>query len=134
MRGNPDFDLDLQWGQEAEGEVMQLLQGGRIEVKRSSIAHRDGRFFVEYQCDKGATGKFEKSGICTSKADYWALVFDALDVIVLVPRRRLYQLTKAAYNSDEKNRQDAGKNGSCPTKGVLVPLLSEWLLWHLDET
>ena len=64
---NPNFDIDLSWGQVYEEKIKNLLESkGKIEVKTErDIWATTGNIAIEYE----SYGK--PSGINATEADYW---------------------------------------------------------------
>lgn len=118
-RRQPDWDLDLRNGQEAEQQVLATLLGvaaGTVEVKRDDGAERYGNVFIETRCLQ--QGVWRWSGIATTKADLWAQVLPG-GVMVIVPVPLLRDVVRAefALGNRRVNRQ-----GSHPTEGVVISL------------
>lgn len=112
------WDIDLPWGEEAEHRCRDLLlpiRDGRLLVEVKHPRRADGRFFVEVAHDPGGRGQWVPSGLMITRAHLWAFLKGG--VWVLVDVRRLERLY-CVYQS----RLIAGDpNGSCPTRGFLVP-------------
>lgn len=68
MDFNGDFKYDLALGQLGEGWIGKMLSNNTIEVKFDFACYKTGNFYIEYE----SRGK--KSGIATTKADYWMLI------------------------------------------------------------
>src|SRR5687767_5141174 len=80
------FDLDLQYGQDAEGRLLKILEmdGEQVEVKSDRRAPETGNIFVEY----ASRGK--DSGIRTTTAAFWAYELgQGTDIWVTIPTARL---------------------------------------------
>jgi hypothetical protein len=67
MKGRSAFDIDLAFGQGAEGRLGAILaaSGSKIEVKSDRKAHLTGNIYVEY----ASRGK--DSGIRTTEAEWY---------------------------------------------------------------
>lgn len=66
---NPDFDLDLKFGESYEDSLANILQKGKVEVKTErDIWKTTGNIVFEIRC------KGKPSGISKTKADYWAQI------------------------------------------------------------
>lgn len=96
--GNYNFDLDLPEGEFAEALVQSILcEKGRstIEVKRDFLVSNSGNVAIEYR----SRGK--KSGIATTKAQWWAIVLDGdkynHEVIILIETERLRRIARSFY-------------------------------------
>lgn len=70
MKYNSDFKYDLKIGQLKEEELGNILNDKTVEVKYDLMALKTGNVYVEYE----SRGK--KSGISTTKADYYCFVLD----------------------------------------------------------
>lgn len=137
-KGNPDFDIDLRWGQYGEDTVAAMLGtvGHRIEVK----SPRNSRltFYIETRCDKGRKNDYQPSGIRTSRAETW--VYNFMDegsvrpmsgattrdtpACFFVMRRR----DVLDYIESGRGRYAEFKEGNCPTKGYWIDL-QRFLSW-----
>lgn len=120
-RGQPHFDIDLKWGQEAERKIKKLFRcfvsdDPRVEVKRKS--YLDLKFYIEMECDKGATGVYEPSGIQVTRAELYAFVIDDSGVYVLIPTA----FVRAAL-SEPTSVNRAAHDGECPTRGKLIDFM-----------
>ena len=66
---NPDFDIDLAFGESYEDSLAEILQKGKVEVKTErDIWKTTGNIVFEIKC------KDKPSGISKTKADYWAQI------------------------------------------------------------
>jgi hypothetical protein len=82
------FDLDLAQGQISEQRLKDILSA-KMEVKTDSMVGRTGNVAIEYFC------RGQPSGIATTEADWWAIVFGGeyeKNVIVIIARKRLLSL------------------------------------------
>lgn len=125
----PGFDLDLEYGQQAElfvADIAEAIKNGMVEVKRDARWHQTGNLYVEYECKRA--GEFRASGIKTSDADLWAFVLGDTDAVLFLTRGTLRELCLELYKQDSFYRVETTR-GSHPTKGVKVPLghLIDWL-------
>jgi hypothetical protein len=78
-----DFDLDYAYGLEGEKLVNELLTSGKtVEVKRDRKWHQTGNLYLEMQCWYRGTESWQDSGICTTKASYWAFVLKSSVLMV----------------------------------------------------
>lgn len=117
----PRFDLDYEYGHQGElfiTNVVDALKNNRIEVKRKR--YEDDSFYVEYQCLK--RGKWEPSGIQTTECELWAYVIGDTSVAVIVGTDRLREAARYVWKWMPGSRKEE-KDGSHPTKGVLVPFV-----------
>lgn len=116
----PHWDRDLAYGQQGELMVGTYLEwiakgNGRVEIKRKR--RPDLWFYVETYCDKGRRGHLEPSGINVTKADAWAYVVGNTRIALVIPTKTL---RKACGEDTAQQVQE--RDGSCPTRGVLVHL------------
>ena len=70
-KGEPRFDLDLDYGKQAELQLGEYLDwiaagNGRVEVKHKRLPDLD--FYVETENDPGAAGQYQPSGISITTA------------------------------------------------------------------
>tara|TARA_R100001082_G_scaffold110307_1_gene89874 strand:+ start:940 stop:1323 length:384 start_codon:yes stop_codon:yes gene_type:complete len=66
---NPDFDLDLSFGEHYEDALAKILKLGKVEVKTErDIWYSTKNIVIEYEY------KGNPSGIKKTKADYWAII------------------------------------------------------------
>lgn len=78
------FDLDLEFGQEGESFVKDLLTGGHtIEVKRDRKWKNTGNLYIETECFFTKNNKWAPSGLMVTEAKYWAFVLE--DATLIVP-------------------------------------------------
>lgn len=119
-KAEPRFDLDLNYGRQAEARLAEffdwIAEGkGRVEVKRKRII--DLSIYVEESCDKGRTGRFAPSGISVTTAHVWAFAIADTGIMMVIPT----QLLKESL-SHPSVKDKAETDGSCPTRGKLVHL------------
>ncbi len=90
-KARPHFDKDLQFGQQYENELQEMVEG-KVEVKTDRLCQKTGNVFVEIE-DRG-----KPSGINTSKSPYYAFCLykseRAKQVWVLIPTKILKKLMK----------------------------------------
>ena len=116
---NPNFDIDLSWGQVYEEKIKQLLESkGKIEVKTErDIWSTTGNIAIEYKC------RGKKSGIAVTKADWWFHVLTLDDIMVgmvsfTVPRLKM--LMRAMYDQGIAKKVNGGDDNA--SKMLLLPL------------
>jgi len=114
----PRFDRDLAYGKQGEllvGSYLEWIAGGngRVEIKRKRRA--DLELYVETECDKGNTGRYQPSGINVTTADAWAFVVGDTGMAFVLPTA----LLRRALLHPSARRVE-GPRGDCPTRGVLV--------------
>ena len=120
MTYQPDFDMDLAFGQIGEQLVKAGLTG-KVEVKTDRRVHETGNIYVEtYQFSKTDRSDQRPSGINTTKAEYWAIATSKGIGFVIVKTDELRRLIKAnEYRRASQPIVSAKTNGST---GVLVPI------------
>ena len=113
MTYNPDWDIDLAFGEEGEQLVRTILglAAEQLEVKRKRCI--DTKFYVEVAHSPGATGNYKPSGINTTRATYWAYVVGDTGIVFIVPTGLLKDAARGALRVEEYD-------GDNPTKGRLV--------------
>ena len=116
---NPNFDIDLSWGQVYEEKIKNLLESkGKIEVKTErDIWATTGNIAIEYEC------RGKKSGISVTKADWWFHVLTLDDIMVgmvsfSVPRLKM--LMRAMYDQGIAKKVNGGDDNA--SKMLLLPL------------
>ncbi len=115
----PSFDIDYEVGRQGElfvSRVIDSLTGGSasIEVKTDERVAQTGRVYIEYACQR--RGRYEWSGIATTRADLWAFVLPA-NVLIVAPVESVRALVRRRW----QNRAECSR-GSHPTRGVVVPV------------
>ena len=114
----PRFDLDVEYGKQAEFHVAELLDwlgtgNGRVEVKRKRYC--DLSFYVETACTKKGGVVYEPSGITVTTADAWAFVIGDTGITVLIPIDEL-----RAMLDDPSTRDTEQPAGPCKSRGKLI--------------
>jgi hypothetical protein len=128
----PRWDLDLEFGQQAElfvTDIAAAISKGMVEVKRDARWQDTGNLYVEYEC-KRASG-WQPSGIATSDALLWVFVLGDTESALIVPTLVLKDLCRHLYRKGDPFRKELTR-GSHPTKGIKVPIegkygLVQWL-------
>lgn len=105
---NSNFEHDLAIGQLTEKFIGNLLSNKKVEVKHDFKALTTGNVFIEYE----SRGK--PSGISTSKADYYCIVFSKVKFIFI----ELEALKEIAREYKHKTVTGGDSNTS---KGILIP-------------
>lgn len=128
----PDFDIDLRYGQEGERLVAAFLSGfldGTVEVKRDARAAETGNVYIETECHR--RDGWQPSGIRASQATYWALVVGEA-VVLGIPTDVLRTVVDKALDPSLRMGREE-RDGSHPTRGVAIPLnvLFTWLRMEL---
>jgi hypothetical protein len=125
----PDFDIDLAIGAQSElwvASVREALAGkSRVEVKAPKPFLEKGSAFVEYACLRN-DGEWHRSGINDPelKAELYILCFGVLPGGLIVETQWLKRAALLAYKNPNNRREE--KDGSHPTKGVVVSLRHLW--------
>ena len=116
----PGFDL-LYTGKQGEDWFATLIKANsaKIEIKCDSKFFETWNFYIEYQCLR--QGKWEPSGIKTTKSKFWVLKFGEYGGAFMVEKSWLLRAAR-------KGKKTEQKRGSHPTKGVLVTMQ------HLKDT
>lgn len=130
----PDFDIDYAVGRQGELYVADIADAisagdGSIEVKTDERALQTKRIYVEYECLR--FGKWEPSGIKTTRATFWAFVIGS-DTVIITPTNRLKALARV-YSRHEFFRKSC-QRGSHPTHGIVIPLENILLKLFEDNT
>ena len=113
----PHWDIDYEAGRQGEIYVRRIresLQRGACEVKYDRLTNKTGNLYIEYACFR--RGQWRNSGIKTTKAPLYVFTFPGELFAIAVETEVLKELTRGCYKAEEKD-------GSHPTKGVLVPLV-----------
>ena len=110
-----DFRYDLKTGQIGEQLISDILSLKKLEVKRDSWIFKSGNIAIEYE------SRNKPSGIATSQADYWVIIFSGeyLDeIIVIIKSEKLKDICRKHYKLG--NIKKVGDNNT--SKVVLIPL------------
>tara|TARA_R100001510_G_C7612002_1_gene175236 strand:- start:570 stop:959 length:390 start_codon:yes stop_codon:yes gene_type:complete len=119
MSYNPNFDIDLEFGQVYEEKIKKLLESkGKIEVKTERDTWlKTGNIAIEFRC------RGKKSGIARTKADWWfhVLTIDGIMVgMVCFPVSKLTLLMRALYDKGIARKVMGGDDNE--SEMLLVPL------------
>ena len=121
----PDFDLDLVDGKQAElwvADIQRTFEGaGQIEVKAPKPWLKAQSFYVEYAC-KFRAG-WGASGIATTKAKAWFFKFGSLPGGLIVETEWLKRAARLAH---KRGLLKDTKRGSHPTRAVVVSMRELW--------
>jgi len=112
MKYCSNFEYDLKVGQVKEKELGEILHNKRIEVKTDLQGAETGRVFVEYE----SRGK--KSGIATSKADYYCFIISEGCFILIKTK-----ILKTRCRRLLKTELDILGGDNNTSKGILLPIL-----------
>lgn len=121
-KAEPRFDIDLKYGRQGELQIGDYLHwiaagDGRVEVKTKRIL--DWYFYVETHCDKGSRGAYEPSGILVTTAEAWAINIGDSGISMICPTDLIRMMV-----DDPTSKDKAETNGSCPTRGKLINLMT----------
>lgn len=113
MKHSSSFYYDLDFGEQAEDWVKELLSDGtKVEVKFDRMAHITGNLYVEvYYKDKA-------SGISVTQANYWIFKIKEKDYSLIVSTKKLKELCRIVHQTDGLVR--GGDNNT--SYGVLIPI------------
>ena len=118
MPYNPDFDVDLKFGEKYEGCLADILNRGKVEVKTERDLWADtGNIAVEIRCNS------RTSGLSVTKADYWAHIMtkgDEIKFIVILPVITLKRRVKHLLKTNQANIISGGENNA--SELILIPL------------
>ena len=117
---NPDFDIDLAFGESYEDSLAEILQKGKVEVKTErDIWKTTGNIVFEIKC------KDKPSGISKTKADYWAQILtykNDIKSILLFPVPVLKAQLKHLLDKNIAKIVKGGDNNE--SELIIVPLNS----------
>lgn len=113
----PDFDIDLAYGEAGESWVHDVVGGAtKGEVKRDGLFPSTGNIYVEYQC-RGRDGIWRPSGIAETKSELWFHILGDTGAALVMSTARLKDYCRPLVRLGKTAEE---KDGSNPTKGVLV--------------
>src|SRR6185436_18270762 len=121
MSAEPRWDIDYKEGRQAEIWVQDLRESmlsDSIEVKCDRKAVTTGNIYVEYECLR--RGKWCKSGISTTTARLWVFVLIQDEFAIVITTERLKSIARNSYRKLSRRKEE--RDGSHPTKGVIVPI------------
>lgn len=137
----PHFDRDLRAGQQAEAFVFDMLDSlgrGSTQIEVKTCWTRD--YFIEVW-HKPIT-EWVPSGLSVTTALTWCFALadtsNRIETVLFVPTDRLRQWVKTQHDAGVA-WVEGGKNGSCPTRGLFVPVgvLAQWMAdrrWEVGTT
>ena len=115
---NPDFDIDLAFGESYEDSLAEILQQGRVEVKTErDIWKTTGNIVFEIKF------KGKPSGLSKTKADYWAQILtyeNEIKSILLFPVSVLKTQLKHLLDKNLAKIIKGGDNNE--SELIVVPL------------
>ncbi len=127
----PHFDRDLRAGQQAEAFVFNMLDSlgrGSSQVEVKTCWSRD--YFVE--CYHRPLNEWVPSGLSVTTADVWCFALadktNRIETVLFVATERLRQWVRTQLDAGVQ-WTEAGTDGSCPTRGLWVPVgvLAQWM-------
>ena len=132
------WDLTSAEGAQAElwvANIRDALVKDAIEVKRDAIAHKSGNIFIECESFIRKTGKYEHSGLRTTKAELWIHVIpvsylnEDFQFALIFDRRLLFALI-SAWKRDGNDLVDNSRPPN-PTRGYIPKL--KWIIDQLTK-
>ena len=116
-----NFAYDLEFGQEGENAVRNLLTIETVEVKRDAKWFETGNLYIETECFMMRSGEYEPSGLAKTEASHWAFSLD--DLTVIVPTETLRKVVETY------GRKVECKIPPNPSRGYLIKLghISEYV-------
>lgn len=130
-RREPNFDIDLEIGKQAELWVKDLrkaLVEQRVEVKAPKPFLREQSAYVEYS--QLRRNGWELSGIATTTSPLYLFTFGDLPGGLVVETQWLKRAARRAYRNPKQRRECV--RGSHPTKGVVISLADLWVTRERD--
>ena len=117
---NPDFDIDLAFGESYEDSLAAILQQGKVEVKTErDIWKTTGNIVFEIKF------KGKPSGLSKTKADYWAQILTYKNEIKSILIFPVPVLKLQLKNLLSKNKAEIIKGGdNNESELIIVPLNS----------
>ena len=127
MTYQPQFDLDLAFGQQGE-ELVKAGLTGKVEVKTDRRVQETGNIYVEvYQFSKPDRSDQRKSGLATTTAEWWAIATVNNIGFISIKTDELKALIKA--NNYRLAAQPIANDQTNGSIGYLVPIKD--LLKHI---
>lgn len=116
---NPNFDIDLEFGQVYEKKIKELLESkGKIEVKTERDTWlKTGNIAIEFSY------RGKRSGIARTEADWWFHVLtlnDNMVGMVCFPVLKLKLLMRAMYDQGIARKVNGGDDNA--SEMLLLPL------------
>ena len=115
MEYNNDFRHDLKVGHKGERYLAAVLEGATIEVKADSFIARTKNVAIEFE----SRGK--PSGIATTEADYWCIIFDGDEVkksFIMVDTEKLKSIARRYWELGHIKKM----GDSNTSRAVMIPL------------
>ena len=117
-RREPRFDIDYEYGRQAELQLGDLLDSiargdGRAESKRKRAI--DHKFYIETECLRG--GQYVPSGINDTDAHAWVIAIADTEISVVIPTSVLRWYLAL---DDPSTRDKQCTRGSHPTRGKVI--------------
>lgn len=122
---SPDWDIDLVFGEDTEQSLIDLfnainLRYTSLEVKNETRwAPSTGNVYIEFAQTPRLQSE-KPSGIATSRADWYAIHFGSL--VLLVQTESLRYVAREYARRFPDSIRAGGLSGDNPTRGVLLPL------------
>ena len=108
--------MDLKFGEIAEQTIKETLvhQNITVEVKRDRLAKKTGNLFFE----TWSRGKM--SGINTTKADWFVIVLENLNILLWFRTLELKKRLRMALKNGKAKKVDGGDKDT--SKGILIKI------------
>lgn len=122
MGSNPNWDIDLAFGEAGENRLAHLLglNASRVEVKTDRLFVDTNRVFIELYQRPWDSTRWKPSGLMMTEADFWAFNLGAAAVIV--PTDTLRQIA-ALRTASGTELTIAAPDSENPTKGYPLHIL-----------
>jgi len=119
----PDFDIDVKRGEVGEDLTASILGSiDTVEVKTDYRANETGNVYIEcYSYRRGDRKDLKKSGISTTKANWWAFASPSGDGLVFISVEALKELVAANYTRF-KTLQPVVSEKTAASIGVALPM------------
>lgn len=117
------WDGDYEYGRQAElwvEDVRSAFRTEQVEVKRDGRFAVTGNVYVEYEAWTRRHNRYEPSGIATTKAEVWAVVFGDSPAMLVVKTEWLRALIRRVWDKTHWHCEE--KDGKNPTKGIALPV------------
>lgn len=116
----PRFDIDYEYGRQGElwiDSVADALKTERAEVKTDGRCQQTGNLYVEFECRR--RDGWHRSGLATTEADVWVFVIGDTGIAIVIKTEVLKAICRPLLKQGKVAEE---RDGSHPTKGVLLPL------------
>lgn len=119
----PDFDIDVKRGEIGEDTTASILaQIDTVEVKTDYRASETGNVYIEvWSYRKPDKSDLKKSGLSTSKANWWSFASPNGNGLVIIRTEDLRDLVRENYTRF-KVLQPIASNKTSASIGVALPM------------